>query len=266
MKTSKFFIISLISFFLLINNLQAQSDTTKWLDNNQIKFSLVTSVLEKVDIVDYSLNCQLLNSYPMPGIEASASYYLHLNKGWGLNLGIGGGIAFYNLHYEIELPEDTYSPYIDTSGTATTKFNKSDITQKYLTIPISVQKSFRFPNNKNTFHIIEAGARLNFLFKNNLEIVGTYPISETENSTLFKADLRNSNKIKGSGYLKYGIQTILKNQNTFQCNIVLHYSPAEPNFGSYEFTHIDNSYAFLSQKINYIGLEFIYGLTLSKNK
>ncbi|HOS21013.1 MAG TPA: hypothetical protein PLV79_07300, partial [Bacteroidales bacterium] len=70
MKTSKFFIISLISFFLLINNLQAQSDTTKWLDNNQIKFSLVTSVLEKVDIVDYSLNCQLLNSYPMPGIEA----------------------------------------------------------------------------------------------------------------------------------------------------------------------------------------------------
>jgi len=102
----------------------------------------------------------------MPGIEASASYYLHLNKGWGLNFGIGGGIAFYNLHYEIELPDDAYLPDIDTSSTATTKFNKSNITQKYLTIPLSVQKSFRFPNNKNTFHIIEAGARLNFLFKN----------------------------------------------------------------------------------------------------
>jgi len=266
MKTSKFFIISLTAFFLLINNLKGQYDTTKWLDNNQIKFSLVTAVVENIDIANYSLNCQLLNSYPMPGIEASTSYYLHLNKGWGLNFGIGGGIAFYNLHYEITLPDDAYSPYADSTSTATTKFNKSDITQKYLTIPISIQKSFRFSNSKNIFHILEAGARVNFLFKNHTKIVETYPISATENATLFTADLRNPNKIKGSVYFKYGIQEILKNQNTFQCNIVLHYSPAEPTFGSYQFTQIDNSYTTSSQKINYIGLEFIYGLTLSKNK
>ena len=70
--------------FLLINNLKAQSDTTKWLDNNQIKFSLTTAVIENIGIDYYNLNCQLLRSYPMPGVEATASYYLHLNKGWDL--------------------------------------------------------------------------------------------------------------------------------------------------------------------------------------
>ncbi len=266
MNTTKFFIISLTAFFLLINNLKAQSDTTKWLDNNQIKFSLTTAVIENIGIDYYNLNCQLLRSYPMPGVEATANYYLHLNKGWGLNFGIGGGITFYDLHFEMELPDDAYAPYFDSTNTATTKFNKSNITQKYLTIPISIQKSFRFPNNKNTFHILEAGARVSFLFKNHTEIVETYPTSATENATLFTADFRNPNKIKGSVYFKYGIQEILKNQNTFQCNIILHYSPAEPTFGTYEFTTINNSYATLSQKINYIGLEFVYGLTLSKNK
>jgi hypothetical protein len=131
--------------------------------------------------------------------------------------------------------------------------------------PLSIQKLIERDENK--YYSIEAGIKLNRVVAYPYEITTghLFVIDDTTEARLFDFKLDGTKKNLVSYFLKAGLIKVTKNQNTIQLNAVLHYSFSKIGIGYYEFQNLPyESRGQVSQNINYIGLEFIYGLSLSK--
>lgn len=255
----------LLSFF---ESIQAQSDSIKnnLIYKSQIKFSLTACVYDNLQYDCFDV--KILKSRPLPSGEISISYYNYIKNGFGLNIGLGFGLAPFNYNYKFNPPQNSIfqsGPYKDDYKTISNDWY--EFIQEFYTLPFSVNKTI-CTKRQNKLRFIEAGLKLNYkvAFPYTTKSGHVFQIDDTTEARLFQFTLRNtSHRTIVSYFFKYGWQKILKKQNTFQYGFVLHYSPSKIGAGSYEFSNLPYySYGNVFQNINYIGFEVVYGLTTSR--
>lgn len=231
---------------------------------DQIRFSLSPVLYDNLSITHWGE--KLLKSRPVFSGEATILYHKHLKNDIGVNFGVGLGLAPYNINYYFKAPENSIFQtgkykesyeYLDN--------NHYDYVQFMWVFPLSIQKLIEREENK--YYSIEAGIKLNRVVAYPYEITTghLFVIDDTTEARLFDFKLDGTKKNLVSYFLKAGLIKVTKNQNTIQLNAVLHYSFSKIGIGYYEFQNLPyESRGQVSQNINYIGLEFIYGLSLSK--
>ncbi len=231
--------------------------------DNQIKFSLSPVLYDNLSISHWGEK-ELLKSSPKFSGAASIKYYKHIKNNIGINIGVGFTVAPFNMHYNIDVPENS----IFQTGTYQEKNEQLDLKyDKYISmwnIPLSVEKLIK--RNEKQYYSIELGAKLNRVIDYDKEITvnDVYTIDETTEATLFDLKMVNKKTIF-SYFIKAGLINIMSHKNTFQVNGVVHFSFTKLGTASYEFHHLNyESRGQLSQKVNYIGLELIYGISLFK--
>lgn len=229
--------------------------------NRQIKFSLAPVLYDNLNLT-YNGE-KLLNSRPCFSAEATISYYEYLAKGFGINIGAGLGLAPINTNFYFKSsPNTIFNPDI--------YFDLNDyIYADYMWIfPFSVQKMFSTKKEK-LFYNIEAGIKWNRIIAYPYEITNQvdFVINDTLDASLYFMEIDDTGKQNLFSYfLKVGIIKPTKKQNTLGCNLVLHYCPQLFGEGWYKFYNLNyESYGNIEQNINYIGIEFIYGLSLTKS-
>jgi len=244
---------------------QKKIDSNYFLDD-QIKFSLSPVMYDNLRISNWGED--LLKSRVTFSAEASILYYKNLKNNFGINIGMGLGLVPYNIHYGFNAPEnsifqtgiykDDYSYLSDTYY---------EYVQSIWTFPISIQKLIKY--KPNLYYSIEAGLKLNRVIAFPYEIAygAEYVINDSIDARLFNFYLSGTQKNIFSYFLKVGLLKRLKSQNTFQFNLMLNFSFQEIGIGYYEFENLPyESRGQIGQNINYIGFEFVYGLSLFKEK
>ena len=255
--------ILLLMFIKTITFSQNIVDTNDLFFKNQIRFSLSPVLYDKLTINQF-FGEKLLKSKPVFSGEATISYYKYLKKNIGLNIGAGLGLVPFYLNYYFETPENSIfntNSEIDFLG----DIRHYEYIQFIWTLPLSIQKIINKRQNK--YQTIEAGVKLNSVVAHPYEIrtEAAYLIDDTTSVQLFEFNLANTKKFLISYFFKVGLLKINKKQNSLQLNGVLHFSFSKIGIGDYEFHNLGfKNTGQVGQNINYIGFEFIYGLTLSK--
>ncbi len=232
---------------------------------DQIKFSLSPVLYDNLTVNHWGE--KLLKSKPVFSGEAIISYHHQLKNDIGINIGAGLGLAPYYINYYFKAPENSvfrtghYKDDYEYLG----NIKHYEYVEFMWVFPLSIQKIIKKKENK--YHSFEVGLKLNQVVAYPYEIsVGeTYVIDDTTEARLFDFKLLSTKKNLVSYFIKAGLIKVTKKQNTLQLNTVLHFSFSKIGIGYYEFQNLPyGSSGQVSQNINYIGLEFIYGLTLSK--
>lgn len=227
--------------------------------DKQIRFSISPIIYNKLTLRHREE--VLLHSRPTFSGEASLSYYHHIGKNFGVNIGGAWSIIPYNLNYRF------YAPFPQVTSQYPHDYHHYEYFIHSLSIPISLQKIF--PLGNKFFYSVEAGVRFTRIHP--FEIIGGagYYIDSTTSYELFSAILDNvafDYPLNYMGYIfKTGLVKMTKETNTFHLNLTAHYCPQKIGGGWYRFYNLPyESYGTIEMGMNYIGLEFAYGLTASK--
>jgi len=269
LRQGTFIILTAIFLFTALNKAVGQTDSliAKLTYKKQFKFSQTTCIYDNLKFDNTGE--KLIKSLPMPGGELTLSYFNYLKNGYGLNVGLGITVAPYMTYFKFNAPPNSIfqtGPYKeDYQILENASFS---YIQDIFTLPVSIQKTFAAKHDKIKLSFIDIGFKLNYKIAFPYSIVngGTYGINDTTEAKLFRFSLKNTpDRIIISYFVKYEWQKLLKDQNTFQYNFVLHYSPTKIGKGTYEFFNMPNqSYGTVAQNINFIGFEIAYGLTTSR--
>ncbi|MCD6111751.1 MAG: hypothetical protein J7J86_00635, partial [Bacteroidales bacterium] len=224
--------------------------TKKTILDNQIKFSLLPIVYKKIKFFHYGV--ELLKSDPGFGGEATISYSKHLKNNLCFNIGLGFNLQPYSIYYNFEAPENSiFSEYKNL------KLSKN-YTDYMLVFPLSLQKIITSKNGH--LFSLEAGIKFNKVLNSPHlgKICDIY-----ENKTLFDITYYETKKNLYSIFIKAGMIKLIKNNNTLHLNIILNYSPQKIESCDYEFYNLPyESCGVIENRVNYIGIEFAYGLNL----
>jgi len=258
----------IIMLLLFISNILIGQNKTKSniFENDQIRFTFSPVMYDDLEI-GYWGEKILKSRFTFSG-EATILYHKNIKNNFSINYGVGLGLVPYNIHYFFKAPTNSifqtgpykeYYEYLDD--------NHYDYVQFIWVFPLSVQKIIKY--NKNNYYNFEGGFKLNRVIAYDYEITteNTYIINDTTEAVLFSSYLNDTQKNILSYFFKIGIGHFTKNRNIFQINAVLHFSFTKIGIGYYEFQNLPyESKGQLGWNINYIGLEFVYGLSLFKEK
>lgn len=258
-------VIFLLCVCTLIGNAQEKSILESLTYKKQIRFSFAPLLYDKLKINNQGED--ILKSRPTFSGEATILYYQHLKNGYGINVGLGLGLAPFNVNYSFKAPENS----IFRTGIYKDDYEYLDLNHyEYFSMtyvfPIYLSKMFEY---KGKLISIGVGVKYYSLLDKTFEISGgsNYYIDEDNTRVrLFKFYLEDTGrKHLFSYFIKLGIVKMTKKQNTFHVNLVVNYSPYKLGNGWYRFENLPyESYGTIEQNINYIGLELTYGLTLLK--
>jgi len=265
-----FFITTLIlsiSTFLCFK-LNAQEAITQYKKQpNRIRFSVSPVFYQPLHI--NNIGEPLLMSTPSFGGDASISYSQRLKGGFRINGGIGWSIISYNYGYHFLIPPgsifDTGSNQVDYFTTHGTHLHND---QAAIIFPFSLQKIFTAKKNHSWQYNLELGFKINFKQLYPYSGSGSH-LSYVEGQDYveyFNMNIESTGDKRFTSYFfKAGLVKFNSRYNTWHCNLVYQYSPATIGTGAYYFSNLGfDSYGSLEQNANYLGLEIIYGLTLSK--
>jgi len=257
-----------ILLLLLIKNLSysQEVDKSNLTFKDQFRFTLSPVLYDKLTVNNFGE--RLLKSKPLPSGEVTVLYYKYLKNNLGINIGAGLGLAPFYINYYFKAPDNSifqtglYKEDYEYLG----NIRHYEYVQFMWTFPLSVQKLIKKKENK--YNNFEIGIKLNRVvaYPYEIGVEEIYVIDDTTEAGLFKFKLITTHKKNIISYFfKAGIVKINKKQNTFHINVILHFSFTKLGLGEYEFYNLPyKSWGQVSQNINYIGFEFIYGLTLSK--
>lgn len=233
--------------------------------SRQLRFSFSPLLYDNLKINNQGE--KLLKSRPTFSGEAAISYYQHIKNGYGINVGLGLGLASFNVNYYFKAPENS----IFRTGIYKEDYEYLDLNHyEYFSMtyvfPIYLSKMFELKGNLFSIGI---GIKYYYLLDKTFEITGSSSYYVDEDNTdvkLFEFYLEDTGRQHlFSYYLKLGLIKMTKRQNTFHINFVANYSPYKLGKGWYRFENLPyESYGTIEQNINYIGLELTYGLTLLK--
>lgn len=255
------------AILLLFVNLKAQDKTFNddFIFEKQFRFSLSSVLYDNLKLNNQGV--EHLKSLPTFSGELSLSYYRHINNGYGINIGAGLGLASFNLNYYFKSPENS----IFRTGIYGDYYKYMDLKHyEYFSImyvfPVYFSKIFSY--NKFIFSI-GMGAKYHLLLAKTFSISGGYHYYIDENNNdvqsfgFYLEEVNNKHLV--SYFLKLGIIKMTKKAHSCHFNLVTNYSPQKIGKGWYKFYNLGyESSGTVEQNINYVGFEFIYGLTLSK--
>ncbi|HOG19667.1 MAG TPA: hypothetical protein PKW37_04420 [Salinivirgaceae bacterium] len=258
-------IVLLLSAGLTTGYAQETEQNENLIFDKQIRFSLSPIVYDNLKIKHQGK--KHLKSSPTISGEALISYYNHIYKGYGINIGVGLNVAPYNLNYNFKAPENS----IFLTGNNKYEYldlRDYDYPSVMYVFPISVNKVLPI---KNSIFSIDIGAKYQTLMsKDFTTIIGSSYCIDDNNTCvdLFNFQIDDAGKRHIVSYfLKLGIIKCTKKHNSFHFNVVANYSPTKIGKGWYEFYNLGyDSYGTVEQNINYIGFEFVYGLSFSKRE
>jgi len=257
-----------ILLLLLIKNLSysQEVDKSNLIFKNQFRFTLSPVLYDNLTVNHFGE--KLLKSKPLPSGEVTVLYHKYLKNNLGINIGAGLGLTPFYINYYFKAPDNSifqtglYKEDYEYLG----NIRYYEYVQFMWTFPLSVQKLIKKKENK--YNNFEIGIKLNRVvaYPYEIGVEEIYVIDDTTEVGLFKFKLVDTHKKNIISYFfKAGIVRVNKKQNTFHINAVLHFSFTKIGIGSYEFYNLPfKSWGQVNQNINYIGFEFIYGLTLSK--
>jgi len=200
---------------------------------------------------------------PFISFETGFEYHHSLNDYLEVGFGLKIGAIPYNEKITI-VNSDSLKPYY-SDGT----YNgyDRDIYDIYLNPTFSF-KSNLIPIKSYTLYS-EIGIGLNILppYDNDRRGILLGDSTGTREIEIFESNIKSDGRwINPSYFLKIGMSK-KKNRHIFNYGIVFNYMPKNIRTGSYNFLNIENpSYGDIELRINYIGLEFSYGIGLKKQK
>lgn len=246
---------------------QDSSKDFNLLFNSQVRFSITPLLFDNLEF--QNTGQYLIKSKQCFSGEATISYYQHIYKGFGLNIGAGFGIAAFNVNYYFKSPPGSiyqtgpykeYYEYLD--------YKEYCYAQDLFTFPFSIQKVIPNKKIKKLLYNLELGIKLNtkVAFPYQIYAESIYAIDDSTEVLQFDYELVNSeNRNIISYFIKAGLLKMTNKFNLFQVNLIMNYSPKNIGTGWYKFYELNfDSYGTIKQNINYIGFEFSYGWTLSK--
>jgi hypothetical protein len=257
-------VIILLSLFLR-NVAFAQKKKSDLMPNSQIRISLSTVCYDGLYFSHHGK--KLLKSLPSPSYESTISFNKYIANNFSLNLGIGIGALSFNIYYHFEAPVNSvfYNPNISRKQNVLELNDNSRFNTWVL--PFSIQKLI---NNQNHYYNLEIGIKYNKLldtFFNGFFITSSYQETDSTGFGLFRLLTETQTNSFISYFFKLGLIQFTKKQHSYCFNLVINYSPVIFAEGWYKFYNLPfESYGEIKQRVNYIGVEFLYGLTLSRRK
>ncbi len=255
----------LFSFCFILYSLQAQEyNVSKYGPYSQIRFSAMPALYNNLDYEN--VGPQLYKSSVGVGGEVVVSYGQSIWKGFGVNGGIGIGFVPYN--FSFDLVTDTSSSIAGDPGVLGQIPNRH--AEFLLTIPMLIEKKFLLSPIEKLFLNIEAGIKWNLKFNSFTTSGGSYWARAESGEDVEYFEYRFTNITESdiiSYVLKAGLFKVNRRGNSFSWNMVLQRSPATILRGTYQFNELGfESFGTNNLYNNYIGLEFIYGLSLGEKR
>ena len=256
-------VIILLSLFLR-NVAFAQKKKSDLMPNSQVRISLSTVYYDGLYFSHHGK--KLLKSLPSPSYESTISFNKYIANNFSLNLGIGIGALSFNIYYHFEAPVNSvfYNPNISRKQNVL-ELNDNSRFNTWI-LPFSIQKLI---NNQNHYYNLEIGIKYNktFIFYDEKTVETSYLITDSTGYGLFRQFLADKKQVFISYFFKLGLIQFTKKQHSYCFNLVINYSPVIFAEGWYKFYNLPfESYGEIKQRVNYIGVEFLYGLTLSRRK
>ncbi|MBI4647053.1 MAG: hypothetical protein HY738_10810 [Bacteroidia bacterium] len=268
--------LTLLVVMFFIQKLFGQADTTQFIliPNNQIKFTLAPVIYNNLNFQHKGK--KVLKSLNTFSGVIGMGYDNRIGNTWGVNLDAEMSV----------IPRNLLIPYdiIFDSTTNTAQLGRkflwlNDFFYQHFIYIFSVSLEKLFIKDHKTFYSIQAGAKLNRLVAHPYEeSVGMILEDTTRFFDYYMENYYQRNFF--SYFLKFGlikvnqakkiyIQNELKRSsrggNTMQVNLVINYSPYKIGKGWYRFYNLPfESYGTVNLGLNYLGLEFSYGLTLTE--
>ena len=256
-------VIILLSLFLR-NVAFAQKKKSDLMPNSQVRISLSTVYYDGLYFSHHGE--KLLKSLPSPSYESTISFNKYIANNFSLNLGIGIGALSFNIYYHFEAPVNSvfYNPNISRKQNVL-ELNDNSRFNTWI-LPFSIQKLI---NNQNHYYNLEIGIKYNktFIFYDEKTVETSYLMTDSTGYGLFRQFLADKKQVFISYFFKLGLIQFTKKQHSYCFNLVINYSPVIFAEGWYKFYNLPfESYGEIKQRVNYIGFEFLYGLTLSRRK
>lgn len=243
---------------------QAQQDNSSPSELlSQIRFSAMPAFYNNLDY--QNIGAPLFKSRVGLGGEFVVSYGQEFWKGFGINVGAGFGFVPYNFSFDIIT--DTSSILAGNPGLSGQFPNRN--AQLILTFPVLIEKKFLLSREEKLFLNLEAGIKWNIKTSGFGTSGGSYGTRTDggEDVTYFEYRFVFGEPIEFISYVfKAGLFKMNRRDNSFSWNLVLQRSFATMLNGTYQFNELGFESLGTTQQYNsYVGLELIYGLSLSKH-
>ena len=249
--------------FILFPLHAQESDAIKYGPYSQVRFSAMPALYNRLDYEN--MGAPLYKSSFGVGGELVVSYRQSFWKGFGLNAGIGIGFVPYN--FSFDLVTDTSSSIAGNPGVlGQTPYRGVEF---ILPIPLLIEKKFLLSPTEKLFLNMEAGIKWNIRFQGSDTFGGSYWAQTEDGEDVQYFQYRFTNVAEGefiSYVFKVGLLSINRRGNSLSWNMVLQRSSSTMLTGTYQFNELGFESSGTNElHDNYIGLEFIFGLSLDKS-
>jgi hypothetical protein len=258
----------LLFLFLLCVSFSGFSQESFLINNTQIRFWLRPVLMNNLKFKHYGE--KIIQSSPFISFEAGFGIKQRLYENFSLNVDIGYTSVFYHFKFDFEAN-------IEPVQATRHDHLAIEFLQGIYVIPISVQYETLRKGKLNYF--AELGIRVNitdqFPYPASVEDgMGYYlgdlvPPDANGNHVVDIFSMRLENKdvlgVFASCFAKAGLVFTSKKTHTLNLSLVAHYFPKPMYKGDYTFLNTPfASYGDVSLGLNYIGLEFAFGLAVHK--
>lgn len=253
MKKFSKIIGSFLLLFLFVSTLRAQET----IPSHQFRFYAMPSLFSNLKVSNEGYINSGFSSKISYGGELGFGYYQNLVRGFGANIGVGYGLQSFNYHYSFNNPSN-----MSMNGTKTEW-------RHLITVPLSFNYYVPLKSQKWLWNF-ELGMKMNWSLSNHSKPTAISLFKDIPPFQLNNFDLVVSyqpNPLTFSYFFKTGFSKITNKKNTINLNFVFNYLPQSFIRGTYRIHTFDGDESgIFSYKRNFIGIEFIYGLNLSKKK
>jgi hypothetical protein len=253
----------IVPFVCFLSFVQAQGyDNTKYGPFSQIHFSVMPALYN--NLAYQNVGEELFKSRMTVGGQVSVSYSQAIWKGFGLSVGAGIQLVPYSFGYELRT--DSSSIIAGETGFGR---QRNGSAETLFTFPVLVQQKFRLYPDDKLYLNLEAGINWNIKSSGMFSSGGSHwtQTPDGEDVRYFQYRFTNADEPEYMSFaIKVGLVKVNRRGNSINWNIVLHRSEMTRLVtGTYQFNEVGfPSFGTADLYNNYIGMEFIYGLSLDK--
>ena len=253
--------ILLFSLLLVGTKLQAQGyDNTKYGPFSQLHFSVMPALYNNLDY--QNIGEEMFKSNASFGGQVGISYSQAFWKGFGIDLGAAVQFVAYDFTYVLR--PDSFSVLAGETGFSNSPNGGSEM---LFTFPVLLQKKIRLYPDDRLFLNLEAGINWNIKSSAGFTSRGSHGTLGLNGEIVrfFEYRFTNADEMEFMSYaFKVGLVKVNRRGNSIHWNIVLHRNTSTRLLtGTYQFNEVGfPSFGTIDLYNNYIGMEFIYGLSL----